>query len=154
MTWTNMYNLAGSLRVPQQIHMLQLIYLYPCLSPHWCSHNMHGGSRPWNKEGGGEGAVSKKFFSALWTSVCSKNRGGAPLDPPLYISSNIVDLNMINPTLPAQPPFVSPWWRRRQAGLGQAFEVATAQTSGLVNLVFSWQTGFWLQASIYKNWWS
>ena len=57
---------------------------------------------------GGGGVVSKNFFSALWASVCSKNRRGAgpPLDPPLYVSSNIFDLNMINPTLRAQPPFV------------------------------------------------
>ena len=34
--------------------------------------------------GGGEGAVSKNFFSALRTSVWSKNkrRGRAPLAPP------------------------------------------------------------------------
>ena len=56
---------------------------------------------------GGGSSLQKIFFSPL-DSVCSKDRGGAPLDPPLYISSNIVDLNMINPTLPAQPPFVFP----------------------------------------------
>ena len=50
---------------------------------------------------------------------------------------------MINPTLRAQPPFVfSLMLRRRQGSLGQAFEVATTRTSGLVNLVFSRQTGF------------
>ena len=41
--------------------------------------------------GGGElGAVSKKFFSALWTSVGSKNKGvpGAPLGPsPGFVTS-------------------------------------------------------------------
>ena len=80
-----MYNLAGSLRVPHTT----------CVPDP-------------NLEIRGGGVVSKNFFSALWASVCSKNRRGAgpPLDPPLYISSNIVDLNMINPTLPAQPPFV------------------------------------------------
>ena len=31
---------------------------------------------------GGGGEVSRKIFSALWTSVCSKIRG-TPLDPPL-----------------------------------------------------------------------
>ena len=29
----------------------------------------------------------KNFFSALWASVCSKNNGGPPLDPPLQIVS-------------------------------------------------------------------
>ena len=39
--------------------------------------------------GGGGGVVSKKIFSALWTSVWSKNKGGVrppwapPLDRPL-----------------------------------------------------------------------
>ena len=54
-----------------------------------------GRSRPSDKEGGhpgpeirGRDGVQKKFFSALWASVWSKNRGGGdplapPLDPPL-----------------------------------------------------------------------
>ena len=47
---------------------------------------IRGGSRGW--EGGGGGAVLKKFFSALLASVWSKNKGrlasqAPPLDAPL-----------------------------------------------------------------------
>ena len=43
-------------------------------------------SRPLDKGGGGK--VSKKIFAALWASVWSKNKGGAPLPwPPLPCES-------------------------------------------------------------------
>ena len=64
-----------------------------------------GGSRPSDGGGGGGGRchpdpkmtggpVSKEFFSALWASVLSKNKGGGgggppqapPLDPPLIFT--------------------------------------------------------------------
>ena len=48
------------------------------------SGNGRGGGHPDPEIG--EGAVSKKFISALWASVWSKNKGGGgrpPLDPPL-----------------------------------------------------------------------
>ena len=41
-------------------------------------------------KGGGGGVVCKTFFSALWASVWSRNKGGGgkvpPLDPPLDTS--------------------------------------------------------------------
>ena len=71
-----------------------------CILLRQCS----AGSRPRDKGWGGGGGrwgdpVSKKFFSALWASVWSKNEGGGgwgrgsrapPLDPPLQCCLFIV----------------------------------------------------------------
>ena len=53
-----------------------------------CGECTQRGSRPSDKEGGhpgpeirGRDGVPKKFFSALWASVWSKNRGGGPPGP-------------------------------------------------------------------------
>ena len=58
-------------------------------------YTINGGFRPSGKKWGSsrpldKGEVvrsKKKVFSVLWASVWSKNRWGAPLDPPLTIES-------------------------------------------------------------------
>ena len=66
------------------------------------------------------GPVSKKyFFSALWASFCSKNKGRvrtpwAPLlDPPLYY---IAESPLASSTLIFEPPVVS-WVSHRYLGI-------------------------------------
>ena len=72
-----------------------------------------GRFRPSDKEGGqshpdpeirwGPG-LKKNFFSALQASVWSKNKGGGPLDPPLFIIQKlnplvVVDFRFISASL-------------------------------------------------------
>ena len=86
-----------------------------CVSTYKILGVFSGGSRPSDKGAGGVGrsghpdpeiwvgAVSKKFFFALWTSVWSKNRGWAPRTPPLglpLVFINIKKLARIEALLP------------------------------------------------------
>ena len=72
------------------------------------------------RRGGGGEQSPKNFFQPFAPQYVLKIEGGAPLDPPLYIGSNIVDLNMINPTLPAQPPLVFPLIEEETSRLGSS----------------------------------
>ena len=47
------------------------------------------------KEGG---RIQKEYFSALWASVWSKNKGNPPLDPPLRVYWKLKDVNGLDRT--------------------------------------------------------